>query len=185
VALSHAPRSSSPRPRLSLRSHLLCLQHCARVFPPVCPSHVNDLASKPSHVASGHNARFDFHFLNAEFARARWQGGLHSGVCTLALARKVLGGASGREGGSYRLGDLVQVGMRVCRLRFDRVTREHTQRLSLNATNSHRAHDDAHATALLLRLLLREAEVTAPLLLEFFSLSTFASGCRTCARGAT
>jgi DNA polymerase III epsilon subunit-like protein len=113
---------------------------------------------------SGHNARFDFHFLNAEFARARWQGGLHSGVCTLALARKVLGGASGREGGSYRLGDLVQVGgQRVCWLRFDRVSHEHPQRLSLNATNSHRAHDDAHATALLLRLLLREAEVTAPL----------------------
>ena len=58
---------------------------------------------------SAHNARFDFHFLNAEFARARWKGGMSPGVCTLALAKKVLGGAGGQQGGSYRLGDLVQV----------------------------------------------------------------------------
>ena len=63
----------------------------------------------PSPSLSAHNARFDFHFLNAEFARARWKGGLSPGVCTLALAKKVLGGAGGQQGGSYRLGDLVQV----------------------------------------------------------------------------
>jgi hypothetical protein len=56
---------------------------------------------------SAHNARFDFHFLNAEFSRARWEGGLHTGICTLALARKVLSGAAGQD--SYRLGDLVKV----------------------------------------------------------------------------
>ena len=49
--LSLTLRSCSPRPRLSLRLRLLCPLHCARVFPPVCPSHVNDLASEPSHVA--------------------------------------------------------------------------------------------------------------------------------------
>lgn len=44
---------------------------------------------------------------------------------------------------------------------LEEVTREQMQRLALNAKNSHRAHDDAHATALLLRLLLRNAEVDA------------------------
>ena len=114
---------------------------------------------------SAHNARFDFHFLNAEFSRARWEGGVHLGICTLALARKVL---CGQEGISYRLGDLVQVGRSGCwcivelgRLFSSSRSRFRAQRLSLNARNSHRAHDDAHATALLLQLLLREAEVTA------------------------
>jgi hypothetical protein len=58
---------------------------------------------------AAHNARFDFQFLNAEFARAGWKGGLHTGLCTLALSKKVLSMATGQEGGSYRLGDLVQV----------------------------------------------------------------------------
>lgn len=115
---------------------------------------------------AAHNARFDFHFLNEEFSRARWKGTLHTGICTLALARKVLGGAVGEGGGSYRLGDLVQVnpGQWTWGLVVDLSklcsSDAHTQRLSLDAKNSHRAGDDAHATALLLRLLLREAEVT-------------------------
>lgn len=76
--------------------------HCASTpRPPHAPP--------PPPPLSAHNARFDFHFLNAEFARACWKGGLSPGVCTLALAKKVLGGAGGQQGGSYRLGDLVQV----------------------------------------------------------------------------
>ena len=77
--------------------------HALRKYPTTTPR------PPPPPSLSAHNARFDFHFLNAEFARARWKGGLSPGVCTLALAKKVLGGAGGQQGGSYRLGDLVQV----------------------------------------------------------------------------
>ncbi len=45
-------------------------------------------------------------------------------------------------------------------LSLNEVMHGRTQRFSLNAKSTHRAHDDAHATAQLLSLLLREAQVS-------------------------
>ena len=155
-------------------------------------------SSVPLPSTAAHNARFDFHFLNAEFSRARWKGGLHTGICTLALAKKVLGGAAGHGAGSYRLGDLVQV--RVVSLGFsltlkcvhvcfffalDEEIIEHLQRYSLNAKSSHRAHDDAHATAHLLRLLLREAQVIARCVTRSKFALHLHSASQGCAHGGT